>query len=614
VIARTRLSTIAFKPSSAFKSLNNRFHRRTNFTLDPFHVPAARSVSAKPIPPDSTFDIITESPELFCHGPAVIPQASTSHIPETRRPLHFDIPCALPEPVKESSVETSNDPIEPVYFGLDYKTFVSAAFPPRFPDDLEIEFRGTRTNQFPWINEEYENGANTLSTISPKHDSKNDPTLLPSSVKKRLRMRKNSSAYELSSHDELLGNFLYGSLCEAYHRDPNQIIPFDTDLFASCISLNEYAQLTSKTKAIIQANANRSDPDWRWTVVRIFSKTQHKINENSIFGNWKACQTLALMHDAVILLFGPVKKYQRVFDAKDRPPNLFVYGGQTPFDMSVFAQKFIPKGALKVTNDYTSFDQSQGGESVVVERKKMERLQIPPYLIELHCYIKTNLECQFGHLTCMRLTGEPGTYDDNTDYNTAVLYSQYKISSQAVLVSGDDSFISPPPPKNPLWAAVEPLLTLTFKTESSRYGLFCGYYLSAYGAVRAPRALLVKLVLALDNSSLQEKLSSYLSEFVVGHSLGDALWQSLPPSQILWQAALFDFFCRHCSKEQKITMKIGEVPTNLVREMLALGFSWISKPLYALLDRASRFRLLKRSRSFVPLADPQLESVLQPLL
>lgn len=199
------------------------------------------------------------------------------------------------------------------------------------------------------------------------------------------------------------------------------------------------------------------------------------------------------MHDAVVLIFGPIKKYQRHFDQADRPSNLFVYGGHTPYDLSRKAQELLKRGAEHVCNDYTAFDQSQRGEAVVLERLKMQRLCIPEELIKMHIELKTSIESQFGPLTCMRLTGEPGTYDDNTDYNLAIIYSEYDIVDEAVFASGDDTLISPLPNTNSLWPSIEPLLHVGFKKEHTTEGLFCGYYLGADGAVRAPRALFAKI-------------------------------------------------------------------------------------------------------------------------
>lgn len=606
-----RGSAPTLRGGSHWASLTKRYHRQTNFRFDPAHVRPARSPLSKPLTSDYKEDVLSEAPLLFDHANLPIPRVDTTFLPETRRPLHQDIPSALPFKSEITKVELSDTAFEPVYPGIDYQMVAANLMPAIDPDSQEITFRGSSSNQFPHLDIPFEYMAQTLSVIAPKHDAKHDPSLLLASIEKRLRFRKPGSPYSISPTDELLGTLLFSNLCYAYRRDPSVTFPFLPDLYAECINLNEYSQLSSKTQSVIMANANRSHPDWRYNVVDIFSKTQHKINEGSIFGKWKACQTLALMHDAVILLFGPVKKYQRIFDDQDRPQNLFVYGGKTPFDLSHFARERLVSGALHLCNDYTAFDQSQHGEAVVLETLKMKRVNIPDNLIQLHRFIKTNIQSQFGSLTCMRLTGEPGTYDDNTDYNIAVIYSQYLISGEAVFVSGDDSDISPVPMPNPAWNVIQPLLHLTFKTEIVNHGLFCGYFLSSSGAVRAPRPLLIKAVLAENDGTLDTKMASYLSEFVVGHSLGDDMWNSLPLEQVSFQAALFDFFCRRASKEQKISLKIGEVPEDICRRLLSLGFSWVSRPLYALLDRASRLRLLRNTSNATPLIEPEFEGVLQ---
>lgn len=309
----------------------------------------------------------------------------------------------------------------------------------------EIQFEGHQSRQFNDLDAARLLGPQSLRTIAARHSEKDDPTLLKASITKRLRFRKTDRPYRLNEGDYALGHLLITNLCRAFKRDINSRIPFDPVLYASCIDENEYAQLSNKTRQTITANWKRSDPDWRWTAVRIFAKTQHKVNASTIFGNWKACQTLALMHDAVVLLLGPVKKYQRHFDAQDRPSNIYCHAGKAPSDLSRFCQERL-QTTRSTTNDYTAFDQSQHGEAVVLEQWKMRRLNIPEHLVRLHVWLKTNITTQFGPLTCMRLTGEPGTYDDNSDYNLAVLFARYDITNKhTVFVSGDDSAISPAP-------------------------------------------------------------------------------------------------------------------------------------------------------------------------
>ena len=172
--------------------------------------------------------------------------------------------------------------------------------------------------------------------------------------------------------------------------------------------------------------------------------------------------------------------------------------------------------ANQTTNDYTSFDQSQHGEAVVLEVLRMQRLCIPQELIDFHVEMKTSISTQFGPLTCMRLTGEPGTYDDNSDYNLAVIYSQYNLNGAAVMVSGDDSCIDGVHSETVGWPIVTDLLHLRFKTEVTSYPLFVGIML-------AVKVLLDPLFLCLPNwplllmiCPLMTKDSLILQSFLLG--------------------------------------------------------------------------------------------------
>nr|ARI47198.1 polyprotein [Peach virus T] len=550
-----------------------------------------------PGPSPSTRDdvLLTQEAIVSGNGELALQRVDTTFLPETRRPLHQDVPSAMPEPAQPSPIKFSDTAFEPVYPGEDFYALAAHFQPANDPETREILFRDQMSCQFPFLDEPFEISCQPMSLLAARHREKKDPTLLPASIPKRLRFRPSNAPYQITPKDEILGGLLFNSLCRAYRRNPNDTVPFDEALFAECIALNEFAQLTSKTQATIMANANRSDPDWRYSAVRIFAKTQHKVNDASIFGSWKACQTLALMHDAVVLLLGPVKKYQRVFDQEDRPSHIYVHASHTPFEMSEWCQANLTD-AVHLANDYTAFDQSQHGEAVVLERKKMERLSIPEHLIELHVHLKTNVSTQFGPLTCMRLTGEPGTYDDNTDYNIAVIYSEYACDSVPLMVSGDDSLLDFEPPTLPNWAAIRPLLALTFKKERSLYPTFCGFNVGRAGALRAPKTLFAKIAIAIDDGSIDEKLASYLTEFSVGHSLGDQLWQLLPIDAVPYQSACFDFFCRHATPAQKLVLKIGEIPMELL-EAAFEDAPWASHAVWALLRGANKSKIIAARKS-----------------
>lgn len=537
-------------------------------------------------------------------GPDLVPNLPTEHLPETRAPLHFAIDSAICPSPRPQSDTPSSTAIEPVYPGVD-SLLAMALFATQLPpaDELEIDTPFGRTAQFP--NQElYSEGAVAPNLIAPWHQPAKDPTLLPMSIEKRLRFRPSPSPYQLTDNDRLLGLLLYNAWAPIVGLNPDSQLPFNPELFADCICDNEYHQLSSKTKATIAANASRSDPTWRHTVVRIFAKSQHKINENSLFTGVKACQTLALAHDAVILLLGPVKKYQRLVFSRYRPAHVFIYASHTPVELSEWCARYFPPNTTRVCNDYSAFDQSQGGEAVVFELYKMQLAGIPSELQSLHLKLKTEVECQFGPLTSMRLTGEPGTYDDNTDYNIAVLASRFDLRGIPFCVSGDDSSISRVPKESHRWAAVAPMLSVRFKIEYSPEALFCGYYVSHLGAVRAPRALFAKLYVAHNDGSIDDKLASYLTEFAIGHSLGDALWEVLPFDQHYYQACCFDYFCRHAPKHLKDSLKIGEAPS-LALELVGDSLKHLSRPLWFMLPSSVRYRLRHLAPALVEHAEAE---------
>lgn len=578
--------------SNPWKSLTNRHHRMNNFKFDPYHQPKAQvlSRSARNPAPDRRDDLVVDH-DYVTNVPHVIPCLDTVHLPTTRRPLHFDFACAAPEPVEITPVPESLAPCQPVYPGYDYEMLLPELERPEAPDDLEVRHKGQLSNQFPCIDQPFEEGTQTLKIIAPTHNSKKDPTLLPLSIPKRLKFRPSDTPKMPSSEDYLAGHLLFESYCEAMMLDPNAVVPFDPALFADCINENEHAQLSSKTKAVIAANASRSDPDWRITSVRIFSKTQQKINEGSIFGPWKACQTLALMHDAMILIFGPVQKYKRaILEKHGSNPKIFIYAGKSPFDLAAFTRKNFPPNTRRCWNDFTSFDRSQGAETVVFEELQMRRVSIPTTASDLFVFVKMNLSCQFGALEAMRHTGEPGTYDGNTDYDIAVTNLRYFIASTGGAFSGDDSVLPSIPMPRDSWNHNKKYFpNLQFKTETGHYATFCGYYVGHAGAVRCPKPLLTKLVLAKQQGDLDDKMPSYLSEFVVGHSLGDEMWDMLPLDQVPYQSATYDFLNRHASRDLKVALNIGEVPDDVIMSMGAK----LSRAMFATLNAAQRIRYLR---------------------
>jgi len=159
---------------------------------------------------------------------------------------------------------------------------------------------------------------------------------------------------------------------------------------------------------------------------------------------------------------------------------------------------------------------------------------------------------------------------------------------------------------------VSTLVHLRFKTESSPYGLFCGYYVGPEGAVRSPLALFAKLAVAFDDSSHLEKLPSYLSEFAIGHSLGDSLWQLFPVDYVMYQSACFDYFCQFASRSQRVLLRLGE-PDPASFDQLAPHLKHASYALFSLISSSARTAYIKLAGRVHFPSNPTIDSLQRDL-
>jgi hypothetical protein len=526
--------------------------------------------------------------------------ASLLAVPESRKPLHTALSTCLPSEVRVSPVHISSTAISPAYITTslgDYFRFFAQA---RDRSELERWHRGQQSQQFPDLNMEFEFGASPPQMMAATH-SASDRTLLPLSLPTRVRFRH---AWDAPFQPAAVGYDLWHAHCRMYERNPAAVCEFRPALFAECINLNDFNSIDKKTAAYLHNNSDRSDPDWRHTFVRLFVKSQQKINTGSIGGFWKACQTLMCTNDLVVLLFGPVVKYLEALDREDCPARLFVYAGHTPSEMSVYAQQHIPPSAELVSNDYTSFDQSQGYEAQTLEQCRLRYAGFSDDVISWYTHWKTNLESKYGPLRSMRFTGEPGTYRFNTDFNLATLACRFDLTrAHAIFVSGDDSLIAAPRVlDNPVWESVSRNLPLRFKIDLSERQAFCGSYLSHLGAVRVPHILAAKLAIATANGEVDEVIESYTYEFAVGHSLGDAAFSHLPSEDQFIQSALFGFFSHQRNKALRALLVIGNVP--------AAPLSWLVKH-HAWADRPTTFSTLSKAFLVAYLKASRLENLVE---
>lgn len=370
----------------------------------------------------------------------------------------------------------------------------------------------------------------------PRHMS-SDLVTFNSSVAKRLRFRDLESNYRDYVSKEALGPVLFRGFCAVSGLDPGESVPFDPDLYLRCILENEFSKLTKKTQSVLLNNESHSDPDWRHTFIRIFLKQQLKVKTELVQAEFKPGQTLALFHDSVILITGPMTRYMTALDEPRFRESLYYHSGRSPLQLSSWCQSHWKDKGGDLCNDYTAYDQSQTGEALSFEVVRMRHYSIPENVIEYYLDVKLNLRCQFGPLQTLRHTGEGPTWKFNSDFNTAVTGCQYALEpGQPVAISGDDQAINGRPGELSTWPAVRKRLTLVSKVVYPRWSEFCSWILTPFGVVKDPVNLCFKMKLAEERGELGESLPSLTSELAVGYHLGDHLFEVLDPLQLAAQS------------------------------------------------------------------------------
>nr|CAH2618881.1 replication polyprotein [Aulacomnium heterostichum associated tymo-like virus]CAI5383964.1 replication polyprotein [Aulacomnium heterostichum associated tymo-like virus] len=365
--------------------------------------------------------------------------------------------------------------------------------------------------------------------IAARHRT-SDPTLLPLSIPKRLRFASPEANRKELLSQEWVGQALFISYCNLMGLDRNTPIPFDDALFHSCIQYNEWHSLHVKTKQTILANAYKSDPDWRWSFIRLFMKQQRKVNDGSINGDWKAGQTISNMQDQWLLFFGPVIRYLRKLEHEYCPSHIYLHGGRNNGDLDEFCRKWLTPGTY-YANDYTAFDQSQRGEVLASEVLRLKHASIPQLFIDIYVVNKTGMVCFLGRLQVMRFSGEPATYDFNCGCNLSITNLQFPLDENrhiAVLISGDDGGIGDVLTERDCWAAIRDHLSLRAKPEyQENRMLFVGYICTPKGCIRDPIPMLCRLYLARDQGKLANVLASYATEASTGYMMADYVMQYL---------------------------------------------------------------------------------------
>ncbi len=415
--------------------------------------------------------------------------------------------------------------------------------PDRSPRESYTQF--DQSQQFrddPWY--QSNPSASNLEQVFPRHRG-DDLVTFARTVEKRLRFaprHTNLSRF----HDRLfVGPILYNGWLRATGITHESIPPFDADLYAQCILENEFTKLTNKTQATLLNNADRADPDWRHTFVRIFMKSQLKVKLETILSPFKAGQTLASFQDSVILVTGPMTRYLVHQSERLFRPQYYHHPGHSPLALSTWCQKHWKSRPLNSTNDYTAFDQSQTGEALSFELMMLRAFGIPDGVISYYTELKLELTCQFGELAVMRFTGEGPTLWFNGCFNTALVGVQYDFPSDtAIAVAGDDLAMNGVFPERPGWQFLRRYLTIEAKPETVKTASFCSWLLTPHGAIKEPRVVFAKLMIARDRGEEAKSLPNLLNEVAVGYHLGDHVYEHLDDLSLATHFWLIRYFVR----------------------------------------------------------------------
>jgi hypothetical protein len=378
------------------------------------------------------------------------------------------------------------------------------------------------------------------------HQSAKDEALMLATIRKRLV--KGSVARNWSYfHDETwIGHLLYSRYCQLMDWDPDATIPFDEELFLSCVSENETVKLTKKTIQQLANNVGRSDPDRPLELVNHFLKSQLKGKMEAFLEPAKAGQTLATCHDLVLVVLGALNRYVRHMEAGTRPANIFVHCGTNNEDLRGWSVSFW-RDVLSTINDYTAFDSSQKGESVAFALRHQQRFSVPAPLSAFYVWWKVSVRSDIiGEKDLGRDTGEPGTYDDNSRYNLAVIACQYDVPrGTPMLIGGDDSAINRRLKTSAFWGFFEKHLRIVSKTEVTMRPQFCSWFITSQGIFKDPTLLMLKVMYHQALGDVDDIKESYAHEVSEGYRLGDTLTEYCTFDELLAMGWLLDFFHRH---------------------------------------------------------------------
>ncbi|UQS94376.1 MAG: polyprotein [Brapardiv virus 8] len=364
---------------------------------------------------------------------------------------------------------------------------------------------------FAFINETFHKQRNT------------DSVLFSATLKKRIILSSKISNVLSFSNSAVQGAEYASAFLRIIGLDLDSFIPFDVDLFATCIKACEDKKF-SKANNVLVNNDYRAEPDPQSASanhVELFIKTQLKAKPESINIQGKAGQTLSCFYDWLLMTLGPCARYLAIQVKKRLPPSVHWHNGKNLNDLDAFVKdRWVDR--MSTTMDATFYDYWQGAPSLFMEQLILHVFDIPSDLIDLYVSTKCDTTVFLGVLSIMRLTGEFFTLDANTYYNVADLCVRHpEVSDQLIegsnslLVVGDDRTLNSElrdPASDYKYANSSP----PWKYHVSRYASFVSLIVAPEGVFKDPLLMYLRLIWHDVNGDLHDVLQSYYLEHLVG--------------------------------------------------------------------------------------------------
>ncbi|QED42832.1 replicase [Trichosanthes tepovirus A] len=360
------------------------------------------------------------------------------------------------------------------------------------------------------------NEVERFENIYPRHNASDSLTFW-AAIKKRLKFSNALTERRKLESLRGAGENLFEIFKKTY--EINNLFKPDMEL----IEKTFIEKRLNKSKKMIEAHSERSDPDWKVNHFFLFMKSQLCTKYEKRFCEAKAGQTLACFSHRVLMRFG-IKI--REAEAKLRAclgENIYIHSGKKLEELNEWSKRYCSD--CGTDSDYEAFDRSQDALILAFEIPLLRFLGWDESLVAEYIDIKLNLGCRLGYLAIMRFTGEFGTFFLNTCCNMLFTALRYKIDCKTpICFAGDDMFS---PGRLSLRHDREFLLErfkLKAKVNFSLNPMFCGWRMTKFGIVKEPKLILERFRIARERGNFRECLINYCLEASFAYRLGDRLY------------------------------------------------------------------------------------------